>query len=241
MCRSAVLYDGELDGKTRRFGTSGFLYQSNKLMYDLDSNSLWHALTGEPVIGKLAYSGLHLNLLPVTTTTWAEWREAHPDTKVLSLETGFRRAYEHHSDPQSAYYEYFNDPAVMFPVFEHDARLRDKDQVLAVRFDGEARAYLLDALAKSPVLNDVVAGREIVIVTERLSRAARPYERSGHRFTAGASSREALDEQGRVWRVEEDAIVEPVSGERLARLPSHTAYWFGWRAFYPETSLFTGN
>ncbi|MBI4220532.1 MAG: DUF3179 domain-containing protein [Chloroflexi bacterium] len=238
MCRSAVLYDGELDGKTWRFGTSGFLYQSNKLMYDPQTNSLWHALTGEPVIGTLARSGLKLTILPITTTTWSEWRAAHPDTRVLSLDTGYRRAYEHHTDPQSAYYEYFNDPAVMFPVFQQDARLRDKDQVLALRLDGGQKAYLLEALTRNPVLNDTFAGREIVIVTDPSSRAARPYESGGHRFVPGSSGRELLDERGLGWRVEEQALVESRTGERLARLPSHTAYWFGWRAFYPDTELF---
>jgi hypothetical protein len=238
------MYDGELDGKTWRFGTSGWLYQSNKLMYDLTTKSLWHALTGEPVIGPLARSGLRLALLPVTTTTWEEWRSAHPDTRVLSVNTGFRRPYRHHTDPQSAYYEYFGDPGLMFPAFQLDDRLRPKDQVLALRSNGQSKAYLLDSLATAGVLNDTFAGKDLVIVAERYSRAARAYERGAHTFSAGPSDRELVDESGGVWQVRESGLVRnPPPGARsgvdeLARLPGHTAYWFGWRAFYPETELY---
>jgi hypothetical protein len=254
LCRSAVLYDGELDGKNWRFGTSGWLYQSNKLMYDLDTKSLWHALTGEPVIGPLAHSGLRLSVLPVTTTTWEEWRSAHPDTRVLSVDTGFRRSYRHYTDPQSAYYEYFADPGLMFPAFQLDDRLRPKDQVLALRFDGHAKAYLLESLASAGVLNDSFAGRDLVIVTEKHSRAARAYDRGSHVFRSGASSRELVDETGAVWRVQENELVRTrsaeassgapgdhsagTSGDQLPRLPGHTAYWFGWRSFFPETELY---
>jgi hypothetical protein len=212
-------------------------------MYDLNTKSLWHALTGEPVIGPLAHSGLRLKVLPVTTTTWEEWRDAHPDTRVLSVNTGFRRPYRHHTDPQSAYYEYFADPGLMFPAFQLDDRLRPKDQVLALRSNGQSKAYLLDSLASTGVLNDTFAGQDLVIVSERFSRAARAYERGTHTFRKGASDRELVDERGNVWQVRELGLArEGPAGtgpvEELARLPGHTAYWFGWRAFFPESELY---
>ena len=86
------MYDAELDGQDVTFGTSGFLYQNNKLMYDRPTDTLWHSLTGEPVIGELAHSGKKLNRFPVTVTTWQEWLEQHPDTTVLSLDTGFEKS-----------------------------------------------------------------------------------------------------------------------------------------------------
>lgn len=208
-------------------------------MYDKHTDSLWHALTGEPVIGRLAHSGLRLAVLPVTTTTWAEWRDAHPDTRVLSADTGFRRPYLHHTDPQSAYYEYFADPGLMFPAFRLDDRLRPKDQVLAIRFDGKAKAYLLATLADVGVLNDTFDGREVVVVAEKSSRAARAYDRGGHEFRAGEMPRELIDQSGAVWRVGESELIRRGPGdERLRRLSSHTAYWFGWLAFFPDTELY---
>ena len=82
------MYSTELDGEILEFGTSGFLYQSNKLMYDRKTNSLWHQFRGEPVIGELAHSGITLEVIPVALTTWEDWVSSHPDTTVLDLETG---------------------------------------------------------------------------------------------------------------------------------------------------------
>lgn len=208
-------------------------------MYDRHTNSLWHALTGEPVIGPLAHSGFRLAVLPATTTTWGEWRDAHPETRVLSVDTGFRRPYLHHSDPGSAYYEYFADPGLMFPAFSLDERLRAKDQVLAIRFDGRAKAYMLDSLAAVGVLNDTFADRGLVVVADRLSRAARAYDRGGHQFRTGEQARTLSDEFGALWHVTESALVRAgPTNERLERIPSHTAYWFGWFSFFPNTELY---
>ena len=102
------------------FGTSGFLYQNNKLMYDRPTDTLWHSLTGEPVVGELAHSGVKVDRFPVTHTTWERWLELHPDTTVVSLDTGFERQYFPPSEPGSAYYEYRASPEAMFPVFSVD-------------------------------------------------------------------------------------------------------------------------
>ncbi len=62
-------------------------------MYDRGTRTLWQSMTGEPVMGELADSGIKLELLPVTLTTWDEWREQNPETTVLSVDTGFSRPY----------------------------------------------------------------------------------------------------------------------------------------------------
>ena len=70
------------------FGTSGWLFQSNKLMYDRGTNTLWHQFLGKPVVGELVGSGITLEVLPMTLTIWADWLASHPNTTVLDVETG---------------------------------------------------------------------------------------------------------------------------------------------------------
>ena len=82
------MYSTEINGEVTEFGTSGWLYQSNKLMYDRATNTLWHQFLGEPVIGELVGSGIALDIIPNTLTTWGDWVSAHPDTTVLDVETG---------------------------------------------------------------------------------------------------------------------------------------------------------
>ena len=90
LCGAGVAYDGRAaDGETYTFGSSGFLFRSNKLMYDRQTRTLWNQLTGEPVLGELVGSGIRSNLLPVVLTTWESWLEQHPIqlcwTKTLDL------------------------------------------------------------------------------------------------------------------------------------------------------------
>jgi hypothetical protein len=71
------------------FGSSGFLYRSNKLMYDRNTDTLWHQMWGTPAFGPLVGSGIELERLPVTLTTWEAWYAEHPETQVMDFDTGF--------------------------------------------------------------------------------------------------------------------------------------------------------
>ena len=244
------MYSTEIDGGTTEFGTSGMLYRSNKLMYDRATETLWHQFRGEPVVGPLAGSDIKLEVLPNVLTTWGEWKAEHPDTTVISNDTGVYPAefYTPEEDFSSIYYSYRADPGTMFPVAGIDDRLPIKEQVFGLTFNiepdgGEARAYPRPALTHSPVLNDTVGGQEVVIITVA-GGGVRAFDRNGLEFQIGPEG-QLQDGMGREWKVLEDALENasgprPYSvGERLERLPSRDAYWFGWHAFYPHTDVYT--
>jgi hypothetical protein len=138
LCGSGILYDTRVAGRSAPFvfGSSGFLYRSNKLMYDQATHSLWSQFTGRPVAGPLTGSGIELAALPLTVASWQDWRAAHPDTKVLSLATGHQRDYT----PGQPYGDYFASPATMFPVLVADERLAPKDYVFGLRAGGARQA-----------------------------------------------------------------------------------------------------
>ena len=87
LCGSGILFETAVAGRPEPFvfGSSGFLYRSNKLMYDRETNSLWNQFLGSPVVGPLTGSGIELEIRPVVITSWGDWRAGHPHTKVLSL------------------------------------------------------------------------------------------------------------------------------------------------------------
>lgn len=103
LCGTVIPYETVSDGRSHTLGTSGLLYRSNKIMFDAETNSLWSTIEGRPVVGSLAQSETTIKYRPVVTTTWREWRAAHPDTTVLSLDTGHQRDY----DEGVAYRSYF--------------------------------------------------------------------------------------------------------------------------------------
>jgi hypothetical protein len=236
LCGSGILFDTTLgQGETYTFGSSGLLYRSNKLMYDHQTRTLWSHLQGEPVMGPLVGKGKKLSILPITLTTWGEWRSRHPQTEVLSLQTGHRRNYS----PGAAYGGYFRSPDTMFPVWTKAPDvLKTKDWVFAIDVKGGRKAYPLRVLLAKPILNDVVNGSTVVLITDVSSQAVRAYLTQGRRFREGAA-RSVIDEQnGEVFRVQEEYLVGENGKTRLPRAAGHRAYWFGWYAFYPGTELY---
>lgn len=234
LCGSMVIYVAQAGGVHHELGTSGFLYRSNKLMYDHATKSMWSTLEGKPVIGPLVGKGIELERLHVVTTTWKEWRRRHPETLVLSLDTGHQRNY----GEGVAYNDYFSTDRLMFGVPRLDNRLANKAEVLALREAG-ARADPLAIsaayLAAHPVYHDRVGATAFVVLTDA-SGANRVYESRGLRIAAWDSERLATDSQGRSWKVGEDALTGP-GRQKLRRLPAHRAFWFGWYSAYPETRL----
>ena len=245
------MYSAKIDGEPTTFGTSGFLYRSNKVMYDRLTNSLWNQLTGEPVIGPLWDSGIKLDFFPVELTTWEAWLRMHPDTTVLDNDTGEYPPffYVPEGDPQAIYYEYFNSPLTMFPVPDRSDRLRTKDIVLGVRLNDAAKAYSSDALREHRIVNDAVGGEEIVVLGAAASEGARAYYRQGRSFQLPSDGGDAppglpsvlSDAAGGTWQVTEDYLVNAADeSQRLARIPTHMSFWFGWYQFHPSTELYTG-
>ncbi len=209
-------------------------------MFDRATSSLWHALTGEPVLGPLVGSGKSLKLLPLTVTTWEEWTREHPESLTVAFDTGFRRPYIKPGDSGAAYNAYFAEKELMFPVFELNALFDAKTPVYALRKPGHSKAYLLSTISEDQVINDEFAGDPIVVVGDPDARSARVYQRGGHTFAPSTDPRIVLDEQGREWRVGEERLEPPAgSGESpLERVPGHQAFWFGWVNFYPDTELY---
>lgn len=237
LCGTVIPYESVTGTRRFTFGTSGLLYRSNKLMFDEETRSLWSALDGQPVVGPLAGSGLQLSVRSVVTTTWGEWRKQHPQTTVLSLDTGYERDYSE----GAAYRDYFSTDRVMFEVAARDTRLKNKAEVLVLRREliGEGAvpvAISVEWLRREPVFAFEAGGRAFVVVTSKHG-ANRIYEREETIFVRREADGRVRDAEGRLWRAEADALVSE-RGERRPAVPSHRAFWFGWYAQHPDTVLY---
>lgn len=234
LCGALVLYDTQVNGVQHELGTSGFLYRSNKLMYDHATKSMWSTLDGKPVIGKLVGKNIKLKSLFVVTTTWKEWRERHPNTQVLSLETGHQRNY----DEGNAYKDYFATDKLMFNVPKTDNRLANKAEILALRpqqISDEQLAISADFLAINPVFHTKMGGLNMLVLTDK-SGANRVYETKELTFTSWDKTKTATDSSGKKWKVDEAQMTGP-KGEVLKRVSAHRAFWFGWYSAFPNTQL----
>jgi len=234
LCGSMILYKTEHKGINHNLGTSGFLYRSNKLMYDKATQSLWNTLWGRPVIGTLVDQGIELERMSIVTTTWGEWKKRHPDTKVLSLGTGYNRDYSE----GAAYREYFATDELMFNVPKQDRRLKNKDEVLGLvfsRYPDMPHAISIDFLSKNPVYHNNVEELDFVVLTDK-SGASRVYESTGIKFKDWDRDKTVYDESDQKWILSESKL-ESTDGRVLYRLPAHRAFWFGWFSAYSNTEL----
>lgn len=233
LCGTVIAYSTMHEGVKHELGTSGFLYRSNKLMYDKATQSLWNTIEGKPVIGPLTNQGIELKSHSVVTTTWKEWKRLHPDTKVLSLETGHKRNY----DEGAAYARYFRTDKLMFTVPKKDKRLKNKDEVLIVRAPGyqeDPLAISTKFLSKNKVYHDKINGTSIVVITDK-SNANRAYN-SKDKTLVKLVGETVIDDQGDDWRITEEKLISE-TGEELVRLPYHRIFWFAWFSTYQNTRL----
>ena len=234
LCGTVIPYKTKVNGYVHQLGTSGFLYRSNKLMYDQATQSLWSTMTGKPVLGPLVGKGIQLNYVGVVTTTWGEWQRRHPQTTVLSLETGHRRNY----GEGVAYQAYFATDQLMFNTPFNDRRLANKQEVLALRFAGSPKDQLaIDTafLVKNPLYNGRIGQQQFIVLTDS-SGANRVYDPKDIHFIDYDQDSQLIDADDNQWRVTEEALISE-TGRVLQRLPYHRAFWFGWKAAYPETKL----
>ncbi len=227
LCGSGILFDTRVPGRREPFvfGSSGLLYRSNKLMYDTGTLSLWNQFTGRPVVGELTGSDIQLKVLPVVIERWDAWRTAHPDTTVLSIDTGHDRDYR----PGQPYGSYFDSPELMFPVVVRDRRLAPKDRVFVLRDEDREMAWALSLFEKRRVIHDRVGQVPVVLLGNAGTGTVRAYRSGGRTFTPTGDPRRLETGEGS-WTVNEDALAGP-GGESLRRLPGHVAYWFAWQSY----------
>ncbi len=160
LCGSGIAYERtiELNGNKvgSRFGTSGKLYNSNLVMYDERTNTYWQQIDGKAIVGEL--TGQELKEISIDTVVWGGWKKSHPDSMVLSQDTGFTREYGR--DPYGNYYE---DSFLIFDVENEDNRIHPKTVVFGVEVNGDYKAYREDDLIKKNVIEDEIDGVRIRI------------------------------------------------------------------------------
>lgn len=173
LCGSGTAFEANINGANYEFGVSGLLYNSDVLMYDRNTGSLWSQLMVQAVSGSM--KGTRLTQLPLSHTSWREWVERHPQTQVLSNKTGFSRNYR--VDP---YPNYGRDGKLYFPVSQSSSLYRRKEVVMGLEIDGRFKAYAFKELKKGEhSFDDEFAGERFVVEFDSKNRTARIIKADG--------------------------------------------------------------
>lgn len=159
LCGTGMAFNRTVNGQALSFGVSGLLYNSDVLLYDRDSESLWSQILGKAVSGK--YRGTKLSMLALSHTTWSDWKRHHPASLVLSRNTGYARNYD--KDPYSGYESSRN---LYFPVLNKaPARYHPKERVLGLTAGESHKAYPFIELNKHDKsrFTDSFNGRNFIV------------------------------------------------------------------------------
>ena len=214
---------------------SGKLIMNALVMYDHQTDTLWSQFLSRGVKGPLTDTSLEV--LPALQTTWQQWLKLHPDTLVLDK----RGRYQ--SDSYEGYYR--GGSAGILGESNRDKRLSPKDLVLGVARDGDAKAYPFHSMVNQPIINDFWAGKEILVVFDRISETGAVFERRlgdlslSFQLVPGDSFLIRDRETNSTWQVLTGRAIDgPLAGEVLTRLTSNYSFWFAWSDFYPDTQLY---
>lgn len=166
LCGTGMVFHARIPDRELSFGVSGLLYQSDMLLYDRATESLWSQIKKEAVTGPL--TGTRLRLIPATYTTWGAWKKKHPDTLVLSTKTGYLRDYDR--DPYAGYEK---TASLMFGVSAKNKSYHPKERVIGVEIAGASKVYPFSELARAKLpIKDVVGKKNIRILFNKKTKTA---------------------------------------------------------------------
>jgi len=233
LCFTNQVFERIIDGQEVEFGTSGKLYNSNLVMYDRLTDSYWSQALGLAITGEL--SGQELEIIPLDVISWGDWSSLHPDTLVLTTDTGHTRAYA--VDP---YGDYYTDPRIIFPVDNEDDRMHPKEIILGFSEGDIYKAYKQTDVSSAVVINDKVNQTPIVLFSQYTGNS-RAFDRTvnGEALEFEYSNNKILDLQtGSIWNYDGVAISGDLQGVEMKRLPFSPGFWFEWIAFHPDTEVY---
>lgn len=158
LCGTGMAFSSEIGGRVLEFGVSGLLYNSDVLLYDRQTDSLWSQIMSQAVSGPLA--GNKLTQLTLNQMRWGDWKQRYPKGEVLSRNTGYSRDYS-----TSPYGDYDQSPALYFPVEFLSRQYHPKERVLGIEVNGKFKAYPFAELAKlsGNELQDQFNGEELLL------------------------------------------------------------------------------
>ena len=241
------MWESTVDGRVLHFRLAGINNQ-NFIMRDDETGTWWQQVTGKAIHGPL--QGRQLKAVFHDELSFAIWKRERPNGRVLRPDEKLAALGNRY---EAADWEQRVGRMRVVEGTDVDKRLAPRELVVGVTVDGKSVAYPLAALQKQSPIIDVVGSVPIVIVLGDDNRSVRAFERivDGQRLelfrktpTGGALSNHAgalelVDaETGSTWNFEGKAVAGPLAGKQLKKVFVLEDYWFDWRLYHPDTSIY---
>ncbi|MBI4043651.1 MAG: DUF3179 domain-containing protein [Candidatus Diapherotrites archaeon] len=234
LCGSGVAFHRIVLSEPVKLGVSGKLYQSDLIMYDRKTETYWSQISGEGIQGPL--SGYRLQWIPLSVTTWKEWKEVHPDTKVLSNVQDIYSPGTYESYP---YGNYESEDSTLFPA-SGSSKYHSKAWVQGIELEGQFKAWVEMEVQKTGIVNDTFKGQKILVVWSNDAQAIKLFDRvlDGQELEFELKDGVLVDTATQTkWSFSGQGLEGPLKGKTLSVVPSIRTFWFAWTAFHPGTSV----
>jgi hypothetical protein len=234
---SGMAWNRTVEGQEVTFGVSGLIHKNNLIAYDRESNNFWSQMLERSVKGSL--QGQKTGSYQIIEMNWATWKEAFPESKILSGETGFDRNYTIY--PYGGNYD--NDHNnIVFPIHREDDRLQRKTLAHGLFYDTTLHVFPVEEFPNDiGILNRNFAGNDVVVAGSSGSELVVSFSRIAEdgtvlNFSESENELPSLltDNEGNEWNVFGECISGPREGEVLNRVRSYNAYWFAWVDFFGD-------
>jgi Protein of unknown function (DUF3179) len=239
------VWESTVDGRVLHFRLAGINNQ-NFIMRDDETGSWWQQVTGKAIHGPL--QGRQLKPVFHDELSFAIWKREQPDGRVLKPDekmVALGNRYEADWEPQVARMRVVQGTDV-------DKRLAPRTLVVGINVDGKSAAYPLAALQKQSPIIDVIGYVPVVVVLGEDNRSVRAFERTvdGRKLELfretkkeganGSAPVQLIDaETSSTWNFEGKAISGPLAGRQLKKIFVLEDYWFDWRLYHPDTSIYS--
>ena len=250
LCNTAIAFDRRVDGEVLRLGVSGLLRNSDLVMWDDATTSLWQQVTGESIVGEFA--GTQLESVPTSIVSFQQFVESFPEGLSLAQESGFGPG-QYGLNPYAGY----SSSATPFLFSgETDDRLRALERVVGISEDDLVVSYSFSDLQANQVVNDEIDGRAITVFwaagtadaldANVIASSADLGSGVAHdpvvdgqtlTFTANGDGTFTDEQTGSTWTVLGIATDGELEGSQLGPLKHQNEFWFAWQAFFGPDSL----
>jgi Protein of unknown function (DUF3179) len=239
------VFQRTIDGIPLRFHLAGINNQ-NFLMRDEQTGTYWQQITGLAVSGPLA--GKRLTLVSADELTFALWKMEQPDGMVLDDMAIYAKDYA----PKNWDVKMAKAPTVLSFA---QAGLKPRDLMLGVRAFGASRAFPYETVLKKKLILDHLGSQPILLVVGPDDRSVRVFRQripdgnstpQFYRIVASANDPQGprpgallIDAAtGSQWNFQGCAVSGKLKGTCLDHVEVIKDYWFDWRNYNPETTVY---
>ena len=230
------MWEAAVEGRKLSFHLAGINNQ-NFIMRDDETGSWWQQITGEAVLGPL--KGSKLKPVNHDEISFATWKREQPAGRVLKPDDRVKDKYA-----PADLEERVGRMPVVTPSADGDS-IAPRELMLGVEINGASKAYRFSDLKRQAPLLDTLGGVPIVIVMDEERRSARVFDRTVEARALefflkpeAAPLRLVDSETGSQWDFSGKAVAGPLAGRGLRKVPAISDYWFDWKTYHPDTTVY---